>query len=58
MALRLSIIGINPSLSTINPQPSTNAAPFYREGGLGKMYQLFGDRMEPLIADLNEALAA
>jgi type I restriction enzyme, R subunit len=33
-------------------------APFDRAGGLGKMYQLFGDRMDPLIAELNEALAA
>ena len=33
-------------------------APFDREGGLGKMYQLFGDRIDPLIAELNEALAA
>ena len=33
-------------------------APFDREGGLGKMHQLFGDRMDPLIAELNEALAA
>lgn len=33
-------------------------APFDREGGLGRMYQLFGDRMEPLIAELNEALVA
>ena len=33
-------------------------APFDGEGGLGKMYQLFGERMEPLIAELNEALVA
>jgi len=33
-------------------------APFDRAGGLGKMYQLFGDRMDQLIAELNEALAA
>ena len=33
-------------------------APFDSEGGLGKMYQLFGDRMDPLIAELNEALVA
>jgi hypothetical protein len=58
VALRLSIIGINTLLSTINPQPSTNAAPFHRAGGLGKMYQVFGDRMDTLISELNEALAA
>ena len=33
-------------------------APFDAEGGLGRMHQLFGDRMEPLIAELNEALVA
>jgi type I restriction enzyme R subunit len=33
-------------------------APFDSEGGLGKMYQLFGARMDPLIAELNEALVA
>ena len=33
-------------------------APFDRAGGLGKMFQLFGDRMDPLIAELNEALVA
>ena len=33
-------------------------APFDSEGGLGKMFQLFGDRTDPLIAELNEALVA
>ncbi len=33
-------------------------APFDAEGGLGKMYQLFGEAMDPLIAELNEALVA
>lgn len=33
-------------------------APFDREGGLGKMYQLFGDRMDSLVEELNEALVA
>lgn len=33
-------------------------APFDAQGGLGKMYQLFGDRMAPLIADLNKELTA
>lgn len=33
-------------------------APFGSKGGLGKMYQLFGDHMDPLITELNEALAA
>ncbi len=33
-------------------------APFDGEGGLGRMFQLFGERMDPLIAELNEALVA
>lgn len=33
-------------------------APFDQEGGLGRMYQLFGTGMDPLIDELNEALAA
>ncbi len=33
-------------------------APFDAQGGLGKMCQLFGDRMDPLIAELNQALTA
>lgn len=32
--------------------------PFDAEGGKGKMYQLFGDRMNEIINELNEALAA
>ena len=32
--------------------------PFDSAGGLGKIFQLFGNRMEPLIAELNEILAA
>ena len=32
--------------------------PFAPAGGLGKMYQLFGEQMEPIIEELNEALAA
>jgi type I restriction enzyme, R subunit len=33
-------------------------APFDSMGGLGKMFQLFGDRTDSMIAELNEALAA
>lgn len=33
-------------------------APFDGQGGLGKMYQLFGDKMDNLIEEMNEALAA
>lgn len=32
--------------------------PFDAEGGKGKMFQLFGDRMNEIINELNEALAA
>lgn len=32
--------------------------PFDREGGRGRMYQLFGDRMGEIMEELNEALAA
>jgi len=33
-------------------------APFDARGGAGRMAQLFGPRMTPLIEQLNEALAA
>jgi type I restriction enzyme R subunit len=33
-------------------------APFDAQGGIGRMYQLFGDRMDEVITELNEALAA
>ncbi|MCP3475840.1 hypothetical protein NLM33_36960 [Bradyrhizobium sp. CCGUVB1N3] len=33
-------------------------APFDAKGSLGKMYQLFGDSMDNVISELNEALAA
>ena len=33
-------------------------APFDGKGGLGQMYNLFGDRMDSVIDELNEALAA
>ena len=33
-------------------------APFDANGGLGKMYQLFGDEMDAILDELNEALAA
>ena len=32
--------------------------PFNRMGGLGKVYQLFGDRLPKLLDELNERLAA
>lgn len=33
-------------------------APCAQEGGLGKVYQLFGDELNALIEQLNESLAA
>jgi len=33
-------------------------APFDGQGGLGRMYQLFGDKMDTLIDEMNEALLA
>lgn len=33
-------------------------APFDSQGGLGAMYQLFGDRMDGVLEELNEALVA
>ncbi len=32
--------------------------PFDAKGGIGKMYQLFGDDMNEIIEELNEVLAA
>ncbi len=33
-------------------------SPFDSQGGLGKMCQLFGAKMEPLLDELNEVLVA
>ena len=33
-------------------------APFAQKGGLGKVYALFGEKLEPLLKELNERLAA
>jgi type I restriction enzyme, R subunit len=33
-------------------------APFAQRGGAGKAYQVFGERLEPLLSELNEVLAA
>ncbi len=35
-----------------------NLAPFDGKGGMGQMYKLFGDQMDSMIDELNEALAA
>lgn len=39
-------------------KPDLDYAPFDARGGLGKMHQLFGPRMEELIEELNEELTA
>lgn len=39
-------------------KPDLDYAPFDARGGLGKMYKLFGPRMEELIEELNEELTA
>jgi type I restriction enzyme R subunit len=31
---------------------------FDKQGGRGKMYQLFGEEMEPLLNEINEVLVA
>ena len=33
-------------------------APFSQQGGLGKVHQLFGDKLNTIIEELNETLAA
>ena len=33
-------------------------SPFDAQGGLGKMWQLFGEGLDPLLDELNEALVA
>ncbi len=33
-------------------------APFSQHGGLGKVHQLFGDKLNAIIEELNETLAA
>ena len=32
--------------------------PFVQRGGLGKAYQVFGDKLQPLLRELNEVLVA
>lgn len=39
-------------------QDDLEEVPFSRFGGLGKAYQLFGDRLTAILAELNERLAA
>ena len=37
---------------------ASDYAPFDGKGGVGKMYKLFGDEMDPIIDEMNEAFAA
>jgi type I restriction enzyme, R subunit len=32
--------------------------PFVQWGGLGKAYKLFGEKLQPMLAELNEVLVA
>ncbi len=54
----LQMIRDHVSMSFHMERDDLDMAPFDRAGGLGKMHQLFGDRLDPLIAELNEALVA
>jgi type I restriction enzyme R subunit len=38
--------------------PDFDLAPFSQRGGLGKAYQLFGNELSTVLAELNEALVA
>jgi type I restriction enzyme R subunit len=42
---------------TIEPE-DFDFVPFAQKGGLGKAYQVFGERLQPLLNELNEVLAA
>jgi type I restriction enzyme R subunit len=42
---------------TIEPD-DLDFAPFSQRGGLGKVYQLFGEQLPALLDELNEVLAA
>lgn len=42
---------------TIEPD-DFEVAPFAQAGGLGRAYQVFGERLNPLLAELNEVLVA
>ena len=35
-----------------------NFVPFAQEGGIGKVYQLFGEQLWPMLDEINEVLAA
>jgi type I restriction enzyme, R subunit len=41
---------------TVDPD-DFDLSPFVTEGGLGRAYQIFGDRLNPLLRELNEVLA-
>ena len=47
-------IAANPGIDT----EDFDYAPFAQQAGLGKVYQLFGDELNAIIEQLNEALAA
>jgi type I restriction enzyme R subunit len=55
---RLQMIRDHVTTSCHFERDDLEMAPFDSEGGLSKMYQLFGDRMDAIIDELNEALVA
>jgi len=49
----------NPPGYAISVHPACDSITrFDAKGGLGRMYQLFGDGMDELLNEMNEALAA
>ncbi|WP_295626351.1 DEAD/DEAH box helicase family protein [uncultured Nitrosomonas sp.] len=52
----LRMIRDHVALSIHMDRDALEMAPFDNKGGLGKMYQLFGASMEPLLDELNEVL--
>ena len=44
--------------SFIIERDDLDMAPFDSKGGMGQMYNLFGDQMETVMTEMNEALSA
>jgi type I restriction enzyme, R subunit len=41
---------------SFDPEPDYDLSPFFEQGGISRAYQLFGDRLDHIIAALNEEL--
>ena len=48
----------NDGEETVPEDDDFELAPFNREGGLGKVHQVFGNELNKLIEELNEVIAA